>query len=72
MKSVSFISSKNNGLEVQFKSLNSSEMFNLRGGKKNDPPPTDTTGDLIIPFGKKGKKNVTVPAVQPLPVVGHH
>ena len=38
MKSKLFISEKNEGFEIKFKSLNNDEMNNLRGGVSDLPP----------------------------------
>lgn len=46
MKSKSFISSKNNGFNDQFKALNYKEMINLRGG--DSIPPTTPGPDYPI------------------------
>ena len=51
MKSKLFISEKNEGFEIKFKSLNNDEMNNLRGGG-SDLPPTGGDDYPIDPFKK--------------------
>jgi len=46
-----FISEKNEGFEIKFKSLNNDEMNNLRGGV-SDLPPTGGEDFPIDPFKK--------------------
>ena len=65
MKSKNFVSSKNNGFVGQFKSLNSEEMNNLRGGTKPVPPVPPSPGEdfpIIL-------SSVTTTTNIPLPVL---
>ncbi len=52
MKSKLFISEKNEGFEIKFKSLNNDEMNNLRGGSVHDLPPTGGDDYPLDPFKK--------------------
>ena len=63
MKSKISISSKNNDLGGQFKSLDNFEMNNLKGGKKPvDPiPPLPSNGGVDFPL--------TLRPVEPIPVL---
>jgi len=50
MKNGLFISQKNEGLEIKFKSLNNDEMNNLRGGNSPDLPPSGGEDVPIDPY----------------------
>ena len=59
MKSKLFISEKNEGFEIKFKSLNNDEMNNLRGGV-SDLPPSGGDDYPIDPFKKQSKQYLPV------------
>ena len=60
MKSRSFITSKSNGFEGQFKNLNNNEMINLRGGGQSVPPlPPPSGEDYPIDLNKVSSKSLT-------------
>jgi hypothetical protein len=50
MKNSLFISQKNEGFEIKFKSLNNDEMNNLRGGGSPDLPSNGGEDFPIDPF----------------------
>ena len=52
MKNSLFISQKNEGFEIKFKSLSNDEMNTLRGGKNTDLPPSGGDDYPIDPYQK--------------------
>lgn len=68
MKSRSFISSKNNGFEGQFKDLSNNEMINLRGGDNPPIPPPSGDDFPINPLKNSLIITPNTPA-QPIPVL---
>lgn len=65
MKRKPLNSSKSNSIEGQFKSLNNTEMDNLKGGT-NPPLPPSGGDDYPILLGQS-KISTTSTSVQPLP-----
>ena len=63
MKNKTYVSSKNNGFEGQFKSLNNDEMISLKGGGSpvSTVPPIPSSGGEDLPL--------SAASIQPLPVL---
>ena len=67
MRSKSFISSRSNDFNGQFKELNNNEMINLRGGDSVPPPKPD--GDFPINPLRIGLITANYTSLQLLPVL---
>ena len=69
MKNRFFSPVKSNGFEGQFKSLNDSEMINLRGGGDTEPPLPPPSGEDFPIDLLKGGYTSTLLSVQLVPTV---
>ena len=52
--------SKNNGIDGQFRSLNNNEMINLKGGAANPIPPIPPSGGADFPLSVSNIQNMPV------------